>query len=178
MRNSKRFTNAQGVEQGTCVHLGNCDIGCDVDAKNTLDRNYLSVGREAGRRRPPAAPGHRRSSRTEAATKCRFDALGPGEPRFPAAQTARIVIVAAGSLDSTELLLRCRDVTGTLPNVSPLPRPQLEQQRRFPDAGVLPGPRRATHRKGQPSPAPSTSLTAARRPELLDRGRRLPQPAP
>ena len=38
---SKRFKNDQGVEQGTCVHLGNCDIGCDVDARNTLDRNYL-----------------------------------------------------------------------------------------------------------------------------------------
>ena len=37
----------QGVEQGTCVHLGNCDIGCDVDARNTLDRNYLPLGREA-----------------------------------------------------------------------------------------------------------------------------------
>src|SRR5262245_42657071 len=23
-------TNAQGATQGTCVHLGNCDIGCDV----------------------------------------------------------------------------------------------------------------------------------------------------
>ena len=27
---SKTFVNAQGSEQGTCVHLGNCDIGCDV----------------------------------------------------------------------------------------------------------------------------------------------------
>ncbi len=38
---SKTFTNAQGVSQGTCVHLGNCDIGCDVYAKNTLDKNYI-----------------------------------------------------------------------------------------------------------------------------------------
>src|SRR6266404_9261320 len=37
----KRFVNAQGVEQGTCIHLGNCDIGCDVYAKNTLDKNYI-----------------------------------------------------------------------------------------------------------------------------------------
>jgi cholesterol oxidase len=40
--NSSRFINPQGVEQGTCVHLGNCDIGCDADAKNTLDRNYIA----------------------------------------------------------------------------------------------------------------------------------------
>ncbi len=42
---SRRFKNAQGVEQGYCVHLGDCDIGCDVDAKNTLDRNYLALRR-------------------------------------------------------------------------------------------------------------------------------------
>ena len=34
-------------------------------------------------------------------------------------QTARIVIVAAGSLGSTELLLRCREVARSLPNISP-----------------------------------------------------------
>ena len=27
---SKSFINAQGQQQGTCVHLGNCDIGCEV----------------------------------------------------------------------------------------------------------------------------------------------------
>ena len=53
-RHSERFVNAQGVEQGTCVHLGNCDIGCDVDAKNTLDRNYLALAETHGARRPPA----------------------------------------------------------------------------------------------------------------------------
>jgi hypothetical protein len=46
---SKRFTNAQGVEQGTYVHLGNCDIGCDVDAKNTLDQNYIRGRRNTER---------------------------------------------------------------------------------------------------------------------------------
>lgn len=38
--------------------------------------------------------------------------------RVPGRSTARIVIVAAGSLGSTELLLRCRDLNGTLPNLS------------------------------------------------------------
>ena len=49
---AERFVNAQGVEQGTCVHLANCDIGCDVDAKNTLDRNYLALAETQRRRRP------------------------------------------------------------------------------------------------------------------------------
>src|SRR6185312_7815287 len=45
---SKRFKNAQGVEQGTCVHCGNCDIGCPVDAKNTLDHTYLARAESNG----------------------------------------------------------------------------------------------------------------------------------
>src|SRR5262245_11811084 len=40
-RHSKPFVNDHGEAQGTCIHLGNCDIGCDVRAKNTLDLNYI-----------------------------------------------------------------------------------------------------------------------------------------
>jgi hypothetical protein len=42
-----------------------------------------------------------------------------GGTRIAGSQTARLVIVAAGSLGSTELLLRCRDVHESLPDVSP-----------------------------------------------------------
>lgn len=114
---SKRFANAQGVEQGTCVHLGNCDIGCDADAKNTLDRNYIPWAEKHGAEvRPlhlvtdvaPVSGGYSVS----------FDQL-ENETRKPGSQTAKIVVIAAGSLGSTELLLRCREQNGTLPNLSP-----------------------------------------------------------
>ena len=114
---SKSFTNPQGVEQGTCVHLGNCDIGCEVDARNTLDRNYIPWAEKHGAEVreltlvtniEPLANGYRVS----------FDGLATGQ-RVAGTENARIVIVAASSLGSTELLLRCRDVTGTLPNISP-----------------------------------------------------------
>jgi len=113
---SKEFTNAQGQKQGTCVHLGNCDIGCDVRARNTLDLNYLPRAEQHGAEVralhqvtaiASEAGGYRVSfNRIDAA------ALVPGSA------TARLVIVAAGSLGSTELLLRCRDVHQTLPNIS------------------------------------------------------------
>ena len=45
---SKEFVNPHGQKQGTCVHLGNCDIGCDVRARNTLDLNYLPVAEQHG----------------------------------------------------------------------------------------------------------------------------------
>jgi cholesterol oxidase len=114
---SKRFVNDQGVEQGTCVHLGNCDIGCDADAKNTLDRNYIPWAEKHGAEvRPlhlvtdiqPVDGGYRVS----------FDRIDSGA-RQPGSQTARVVVVAAGSLGSTELLLRCREINQTLPDVSP-----------------------------------------------------------
>ncbi len=113
---SKSFVNQQGVEQGTCVHLANCDIGCDVEAKNTLDRNYIPWAEKKGAQ---VRPLHLVSD-IEPITggyKVSYDELKNGG-RIPGSETARIVIVAAGSLGSTELLLRCRDINGTLPNVS------------------------------------------------------------
>lgn len=113
---SKQIENAQGVPQGTCVHLGNCDIGCDVGAKNTLDLNYIPWAEKKGAEVrelhlvtniEPMNGGYR----------VYFDRLGGGQ-RVPGNETARIVILAASSLGSTELLLRCRDITQTLPNLS------------------------------------------------------------
>src|SRR5262249_31968600 len=49
--------------------------------------------------------------------KVSFDRLADNT-RVAGSQTARLVIIAAGSLGSTDLLLRCRDVTKSLPNVS------------------------------------------------------------
>jgi cholesterol oxidase len=113
---SRRFINAQGVEQGTCVHLGACDVGCPVDAKNTLDLNYIPWAEKHGAQvRPlhfvtniePVTGGY----------KVSCDELKDGR-RVARSETARLVIVAAGSLGSTELLMRCRDEKRSLPNVS------------------------------------------------------------
>lgn len=115
-KHSKRFVNPHGVEQGTCIHCGNCDIGCDVKAKNTLDLNYLAVAERNGAEiRPlhqvmniePWGDGYR----------VNYHALASGHRRR-GSETAQRVIVAAGSMGSTELLLRCRDQYKTLPRVS------------------------------------------------------------
>lgn len=113
---SKKFVNQQGVEQGCCVHLGNCDIGCDVNAKNTLDRNYIPWAEKKGAQ---VRPLHLVSdiSPLDGGYKVSYDELKDGQ-RIPGSETARIVIVAAGSLGSTELLLRCRDLHGSLPGIS------------------------------------------------------------
>jgi cholesterol oxidase len=113
---SVREMNRYGAWQGTCAHLGNCDIGCEVGAKNTLDKNYLFVAEKKGAEiRPrhlvrciePGRDGYR----------VHFDRIEKG--RFEAGSVSgRIVVVAAGSLGSTELLLRCKEQYRTLPKLS------------------------------------------------------------
>jgi cholesterol oxidase len=115
---SRSGLNAHGAEQGTCVHLGNCDIGCDVHAKNTLDRNYLFVAEKKGAEVRPLTLVTNIEPLDGGGYRVSFDRLDSGV-RVPGSETARMVIVAAGSLGSTELLLRCRDVTGSLPALSP-----------------------------------------------------------
>jgi cholesterol oxidase len=115
-KNSKSFVNDQGERQGTCVHLGNCDIGCDVRAKNTLDANYIPWAEKKGaevrplhlvRHIEPDAGGYR----------VIFDRI-EGSVLEPGSERAQIVVLAAGSLGSTEILLRSRDQHQMLPNVS------------------------------------------------------------
>jgi cholesterol oxidase len=115
-RHSQTFVNDQGQQQGTCVHLGNCDIGCDVRAKNTLDLNYIPA---AERRGAEVRPRHlvRYIQPEDGGYGVVFDRIEGGRLVRGVEQASRVVL-AAGSLGSTELLLRCRDQYRTLPNIS------------------------------------------------------------
>jgi cholesterol oxidase len=106
--------NEHGVEQGTCVHLGNCDIGCDVKARNTLDFNYLAV---AERNHADIRPLHivRRLAPHAEGYTVSFDRIA-GAALQPGSLVAKRVVLAAGSLGSTDLLLHSR-AAGALPNV-------------------------------------------------------------
>jgi cholesterol oxidase len=114
---SKEFVNAEGKRQGTCVHLGNCDIGCEVGARNSLDLNYLARA-EARGAEVRALHLARRLERRSDGYRVHFDRIEDGR-LVPGEVSGRVVVLAAGSLGSTELLLRCRDQYGTLPGVSP-----------------------------------------------------------
>jgi cholesterol oxidase len=114
VRHSKTHINEHGAEQGTCVHLGNCDIGCDVNARNTLDLNYLASAEKHGadirplhivRRITPVADGY----------EVAFDRI-VGKTLQPGTLVGKRVILAAGSLGSTDLLLKSR-AAGSLPNI-------------------------------------------------------------
>jgi cholesterol oxidase len=113
---SKFFVNASGIRQGTCVHLGNCQVGCEVLAKNTLDLNYLAVAEKRG---TDVRPLHvaRCIEPQGSGYRVHYRRLH-GERYVSESVAAERVILAAGSLGSTEMLLRCRDEFATLPKIS------------------------------------------------------------
>jgi cholesterol oxidase len=129
------FLNAHGAAQRYQDPREQALLGGDIDAKNSLDRNYLFLAVKRGARILPLhqvewlerIPGgfrlHCRVWRPEGRSlrgllrRLLPGALGPNWE--PATFTARRVVVAAGALGSTELLLRCRDLHRTLPELSP-----------------------------------------------------------
>jgi cholesterol oxidase len=125
--------NRYGALQTSCVYCAECDVGCNYHAKNTLDLNYLH---QAQTRYSADIRTEHHVDRIVPVTKDgRDDAGASGEFGYrvyyrdltqgdekKSAQAKR-VIVSAGSLGSTELLLRCRGdaklFDGTLPRIGP-----------------------------------------------------------
>src|SRR6185436_20822729 len=99
-QHSRIFTNAQGQQQGTCIHLGNCDIGCDVRAKNTLDLNYIPLAEQRG---AEVRPLHivNTIERSNGGYRVVFDRIDRGR-LVRGSETSERVVLAAGSLGSTE----------------------------------------------------------------------------
>lgn len=113
---SKPWVNEQGQPQGTCVHCGNCDAGCQNRAKNTLDLNYIPLAEQHGAE-VRALHIARRITPQEQGYRVDYERLLDGK-RIAGSVTAKRVVLSAGSLGTTELLLRCRDQFRTLPGIS------------------------------------------------------------
>jgi cholesterol oxidase len=104
--------NLHGMARRTCRLCGECDIGCNDGAKNTLDYNYLSRAADAGaqirtlsevyRIEPSDAGGYR-------ITYAQHDpAAAPGATGESFTVEAARLVVGAGTFGSTYLLLRNR----------------------------------------------------------------------
>jgi cholesterol oxidase len=115
-RHSRTWSNAQGQQQGTCVHCGNCDIGCQVKAKNTLDLNYIPWAEKHGAQVRPLHLVHN-ISQHQGGYRVHFNRIENGR-LVSGSETAQRVILAAGSLGSSELLFRARNQYRTLPGIS------------------------------------------------------------
>ncbi|MEO8504511.1 MAG: GMC family oxidoreductase [Acidobacteriota bacterium] len=113
------YFGGEGPERSTCTYCGGCMVGCRHGAKNTLDKNYLYFAEKLGAEvlpetevelieRDPTTGGY--ALRTKRSTRTLF--------RQRQTLRARAVILSAGALGSTNLLLRCKE-RGALPDLSP-----------------------------------------------------------
>jgi cholesterol oxidase len=116
-------TNPHGTaRQQPCDYSGDCMIGCATHAKNTLDLNYLALAERHGAEVFPLHRVHRIAPAAHGSGyRVSYERLDPATVTSApfASVSAETVIVAAGTLGSAELLLRCRDRLGTLPDLSP-----------------------------------------------------------
>jgi cholesterol oxidase len=113
-------TNRSGVPQSACVYCGNCMLGCHVHAKNTLDITYIAEAeRKHGAEVYPLhkVDGIRPSDRGGYQVDFRVLTADRAETVDKGAVHAKKVVVAAGTLGTNELLLRCRDELRTLPRL-------------------------------------------------------------
>jgi cholesterol oxidase len=118
------YFSGAGPDRTGCNLCGGCMVGCRFGAKNTLDKNYLYFAESWGARIFPelkvtrlvpltgehdqGGAGYEIETRS---TTALFSQAGP-------TLRAKRVVLAAGVLGTVELLLRCRDQHGTLPQVS------------------------------------------------------------
>ena len=100
--------NAEGVLQTRCTACGDCMTGCNFGSKNTIDTNYLPLAKRNGARI---------FTQTEVTAftrledgRYRIDYLrrsnGGNDPGFTGSLVAKALILSAGTLGSTELMLR------------------------------------------------------------------------
>ncbi|GAB3654172.1 hypothetical protein GCM10028791_24670 [Echinicola sediminis] len=100
--------NHVGIKQPKCNNCGDCVTGCNVGAKNTTAMNYL-----------PDAYNHgaeiftnidvRSVEKRDGKWKVNFSLLNVGREKFDAPEMfvfAEMVVIGAGALGSTEILLR------------------------------------------------------------------------
>ncbi len=101
--------NPAGVAQPACTNCGDCCGGCNVGAKNTVALTYLAEAHRHGA--AIFAQGKVRTVKKSADGNWRveFKRLDdtPGEPREMTV-TAANVVLSAGTLGTTEILLRSR----------------------------------------------------------------------
>ena len=106
----QRGLNPNGVQQEPCNHCGDCITGCNYRAKNTLLVNYLPDARAHGAELFCQVQV-RRLARKEDRWQIFFGLNDTGRELLSQDDlflTADLVILAAGTLGSTELLLRSR----------------------------------------------------------------------
>ncbi len=101
--------NRQGMTQRGCIDCGDCLTGCNVGAKNTLAQNYLPLARRAGAEFFTQTEVHRIEKIDNYYRVHYTHYADDGQGGFASchgATTTRVLILGAGSLGSSEILMR------------------------------------------------------------------------
>jgi len=117
------YFKGEGPSRNTCTHCGGCLVGCRYNAKNTLVKNYLYLAEKRGAQVQAEVQATDVCPLPEGqADGARYGVwVRPATKLLPASGSvvrARNVIFSAGTLGTLDLLLRCRDLTGSLPRLS------------------------------------------------------------
>lgn len=118
------YFGGEGPARAGCQHVGACMVGCRNNAKNTLVKNYLYFAEKWGAQIQAEARVHDIHP---------LPALQPDGARYeieyhrstgwlfkpPQRVRARNIVLSAGVLGTLGLLFRCRNITRSLPDLSP-----------------------------------------------------------
>ncbi len=103
-----------GEGRQACQMATECEFGCRYGAKNSLDFNYLAHAQQLGAKiQARCLVSH--IAKEESGYKVFYEDTKNGTDHHV---TGKRVIVAAGTLGTNEILLRSRDHTKTLPELS------------------------------------------------------------
>ncbi len=105
----------QGIDFDACTSCGRCLTGCDVGAKRSVDRTHLAPAEKAGARVLPAHTVSHLSGLPGGGY--RVHVRHSFHPRQRRTLTAREVVLAAGVLGTTQVLMASRDRFGSLPSL-------------------------------------------------------------
>lgn len=118
---SDPFFGGTGPERTGCTLCGHCISGCDIGAKNSLDKNYLYFAEQLGVKIYPNTkvtgirqlPGGGYTINTQPSGM-----RGPSKLAKRQFKSTKIVL-AGGVIGTLELLFKCRDQDHSLVNISP-----------------------------------------------------------
>jgi cholesterol oxidase len=117
------YFDGEGPARAGCTHCGACMVGCRENAKNTLTKNYLYFAEKWGTTvQPEATVTNIQPVLGDGSDGARFEVLYHKTTSWlkrPLRRVrARHVILSAGAVNTNRLLLKCRDITQSLPKLS------------------------------------------------------------
>lgn len=126
------YFGGAGPERTGCKYCGACMVGCRYNAKNTLPKNYLYFAEKDGAQVIadsevvdicPLPLGGARSADIDSSSDSGYEVTYRSSTRFFTGYRRRVqtrnVILSGGVMGTLNLLLRLRDITRSMPDLSP-----------------------------------------------------------